>query len=163
MAQKYYKRVFAKPQTYRGKTFRSTLERDFAMFLDGQIINYKGATYYHRPLKWEYETLEFELIPQEVWVDKTEKDNTVKKIQRNKKHTLQRTIYTPDFYLPEHDLLVEVKGRQFDDELFHLRLRLFKHKFPDKKIWIVRHHQDFANLSEVLKNLKLGEEANGNE
>lgn len=157
MTQQYYRRIYAKPQTYKGIEFRSTLERDFAMFLDGHLLTYKGAKYYHKPIKWEYEAHEFELIPQEIWVDKTEKDNSVKTIQRNKKHTLQRTIYTPDFYLPEYNLLIEVKGRQFDDELFHLRLRLFKHKFPNNKIWIVRHHQDFANIDEVLKNITLGE------
>lgn len=154
--QKYYKRVYAKPQEYKGITFRSTLEKDFAMFLDGYFIRYKGANYYHTPLNWEYENKVFELIPQEVWVDKTEKDNAVKKILRNKKHILQRTIYTPDFYLPDYNLLVEVKGKQFDDDLFHLRLRLFKHKYPNFAIWVVRHHEDFNKIDEVLSNLFLG-------
>lgn len=154
--QKYYKRVYAKPQEYKGITFRSTLEKDFAMFLDGYFIRYKGSNYYHKPLNWEYENKVFELLPQEVWVDKTEKDNAVKKILRNKKHTLQRTIYTPDFYLPDYNLLVEVKGKQFDDDLFHLRLRLFKHKYPNFAIWVVRHHEDFNKIDEVLSNLFLG-------
>ena len=87
---------------------------------------------------------------------KLEKDTKVKKILRNKKHTLQRTIYTPDFYLPQYKLYVEVKGKQFDDELFHLRLRLFKHKYPNVAIWIVRHHADFSKLNEILSNVCLG-------
>lgn len=153
---KYYKRVFAKPQEYKGITFRSKLERDFAIFLDGKIVNYKGAIYYHQPVKWEYETKEFELIPQEEWVDKTEKDKTLKKLKRNKKHTLQRVIYSPDFYLPDYDLIIETKGVQFDDALFHLRLRLFKHKYPNEKIWVVRHHDEFLKLDEVLEAINLG-------
>lgn len=151
----YYKRVFAKKQEYKGITFNSTLERDFAMFLDGQILRYKGVNYYHEPVKWEYETKVFELIPQEEWVDRTERDKTVKTIMRNKKHTLQRIIYTPDFYLPDYDLLVETKGYQFDDELFSLRFRLFKHKYPNAKIWKVTSHTEFDKLDEVLKNLRI--------
>lgn len=151
----YYKRTFAKKEIYKGITFDSKMEAHFAQFLDGKIVNYKGVNYYHKPVKWEYESHEFELIPQENWVDKTEIDTTVKTINRNKKHTLQRVIYTPDFYLPEYDLIVETKGLQFDDGLFHLRLRLFKHKYPNAKIWVVRHHSDFAKLDEVLRNINL--------
>lgn len=152
---KYYKRVFAKPQEYKGIQFRSTLEKDFAMFLDGTPIHYKGVWYYTKPIKWEYETKEFELLPQETWIDKTERDKTVKTILRNKKHTLQRIIYTPDFYLPDYDLLVECKGFQFDDELFSLRFRLFKHKYPDKAIWKVTSHTEFQNIDEVLKAIQI--------
>lgn len=153
--EKYYRRVFANKAEYKNITFNSTMEKDFAMFLDGKMIYYKGANYYHNPVKWEYESKEFELIPQEEWVDKTERDTTVKRIQRNKKHTLQRVIYTPDFYLPDYNLIVEVKGKQFDDGLFALRLRLFKHKYPDAKIWVVRHHSEFQDLDKVLENIKL--------
>ena len=67
--------------------FNSTLERDFAFFLDGGLLRYKGVNYYHKPIKWEYESKEFELIPQEDWFDRTEKDKTLKRILRNKKHT----------------------------------------------------------------------------
>lgn len=151
----YYKRTFAKPAEYKGITFRSTLEKDFAMFLDGQIIRYKGANYYHKPIKWEYESKEFELIPQETWVDKTERDTSVKKIKRNKKHTLQRVIYTPDFFLPEYNLIIETKGFQFDDGLFRLRLRLFKHYYPDCKIWIVTSHTQFQDLDKVLEAISI--------
>lgn len=156
--EKYYKRVYAKPQVYKGITFKSTMERDFAMFLDGGFFVYKGVKYWHEPVKWKYESKEFELIPQEVWVDKTEKDKTLKKLKRNKKHTLNKVVYTPDFYLPDYDLLVETKGKMFDDGLFHLRLRLFKHKYPNAKIWIVRSHTDFTKIDEVLKNIKLEEQ-----
>lgn len=152
---KYYKRVFAQPQEYKGITFKSTMERDFAMFLDGKLLRYKGVNYYHKPIKWEYETKEFELIPQEIWFDKTEIDKSLKKLKRNKKHILNRVIYTPDFYLPDYNLLIETKGKAFDDALFHLRLRLFKHKFPDMKIWIIRSHTEFDKIDEVIKNINL--------
>lgn len=152
---KYYRRVFAKPQEYKGIMFRSTLEKDFAMFLDGNIVRYKGANYYHSPVRWEYESKEFELIPQEDWVDKTERDTSVKTIIRNKKHTLQRVVYTPDFIMPDYNLIVEVKGMQFDDGLFHLRLRLFKHMYPNCAIWVVRHHEDFQKLDEILYNISI--------
>lgn len=153
----YYKRVFAKPQEYKGITFRSTMERDFAMFLDGKIVRYKGANYYHEPVRWEYESQVFELIPQEQWADRTERDTTVKTIMRNKKHTLENVEYTPDFYLTDYDLHIEIKGLQFDDALFHLRLRLFKNKNPRKAIWVVRHHEEFMKLDEVIKNINLEE------
>lgn len=157
MEEKYYKRIFAKKQEYKGITFNSTMERDFAMFLDGKLLRYKGVNYYHKPIKWEYESKEFELIPQEDWFDRTEKDKTLKKLLRNKKHTLQRVIYTPDLYLPDYDLLVETKGAQFDDGLFRLRLRLFKHKYPNAKIWVVRSHTEFDKIDEVLSNLEIVE------
>lgn len=156
MAHQYYKRVFAEKQQYNGITFNSTLERDFALFLDGQIVRYKGTNYYHTPIRWEYETHEFELLPQEEWTDQTEKDTTVKTIARNKKHTLQRVIYTPDFYLPDYDLFIETKGFQFDDPLFHLRLRLFKHCYPTTKIAIIRHHADFDKIDTILENINIG-------
>lgn len=155
--EKYYKRVFAKPQEYKGITFRSTLEKDFAMFLDGYIIRYKGANYYHKPIKWEYESKEFQLLPQKEWWDRTEKDKTLKRLIRNKKHTLQRVIYTPDFFLPEHKLIVEVKGKQFDDDTFRLRLRLFKHCYPTCAIWVVRSHTQFQEIDEVLEAVKIME------
>ena len=153
--QQYYKRAYAKPAEYKGITFRSTLEKDFAMFLDGKVVRYKSVNYYHEPVKWEYESKEFELVPQEQWVDKTEMDTTVKTIKRNRKHTLQRVVYNPDFYLPDYNLLIETKGVQFDDALFHLRLRLFKHRYPDAKIWVVRHHSEFENLDKVLQAIAL--------
>ena len=153
--EKYYKRTFAKKCEYKGQQFDSKMEMDFAMFLDGQFITYKGENIWHKPIKWEREVEPFELIPQEIWVDRTERDKSVKRIVRNKKHMLQRVIYTPDFYLPDYDLLVETKGFQFNDGLFRLRLRLFKHIYPSAKIWIVRSQHEFMNINEVLKNVMI--------
>lgn len=151
--QKYYKRTFAKPQEYKGITFRSTMERDFAMFLDGQVVRYKGVNYWHKPIRWEYETKEFELLPQKKWVNRTEKDESVKTIIRNKKHTLQRVIYTPDFYLPDYNLYIEIKGVQFFDDLFRLRFRMFRHFYPQEAIAIIQHHDEFLNLDNIIKNI----------
>lgn len=155
--QQYYKRTFAIPVEYKGITFRSKLERDFALYLDGELISHKNERYLRPPIKWEYEAHEFELAPQEKWVDKTEIDTTVKKIKRNKKHTLQRVIYTPDFYLPDLNLYVECKGFQFDDALFALRFRWFKRVYPNVAIWKVTSHADFPKLDEVIGALKIGE------
>lgn len=152
-----YTRIFANKVTYKNIEFKSKMEADFAQFLDGQVIRYKGVNYWHEPVRWSYESQEFELIPQEEWIDRTERDPIPKTIVRNKKHILQRVIYTCDFWLPDYNLLVELKGKQFDDGLFHLRLRLFKHKYPDAKIWVVRHHDEFQKLDEVLRNIKIGE------
>lgn len=152
-----YKRTFANKEVYNNITFNSKLEADFAKYLDGVLVKYKGKEYQHSPIKWVYEEKIFELIPQENWVDRTEKDKTLKKMLRNKKHSLQKVIYTPDFYLPDYNLYIETKGFQFDDALFHLRLRLFKHKYPTESIWIVRHHDEFSLIDEVLENLKIGE------
>lgn len=150
--EKYYKRIYAREATFKGTTFRSTMEADFAKFLSGVAFWYKGATYYHEAVRWEYEAHEFELIPQEEWRDPTERDTSVKRLVRNKKHTLPRVIYTPDFYLPDFDLFVEVKGFNFYNDLFKLRLRLFRHCYPDKKLWIVRHHEEFGALDKVVEN-----------
>ena len=157
MKQQYYKRVFANKVIYKGIEFNSKMEADFAMFLDGVAFKYKNMGFYHKPIKWEYETKQFTLIEQENWVDKTEKDNSVKRIRRNKKHTLQQVIYTPDFYLPDYDLLIEIKGVQFDDGLFAMRLRLFRHKYPKKALAIIRHHEEFYKLDEILENIKINE------
>lgn len=158
MTEKTYKRVFAKEVEYRGIKFRSKLEADFAMYLDGVWFRYKGESFKRVPIRWEYESKEFLLIKQENWVDKTEFDKSVKKIKRNKKHTLQKVIYTPDFYLPDFNLHIETKGFQFNDGLFKMRFRLFKHKYPDEAIWLVTSHSDFKKLDEVLEALRISEE-----
>lgn len=151
----YYKRTFAKKQEYNGVIFKSGFEKDFAMFLDGKIVRNKGVNYYHEPIKWTYEEKKFELIPQEKWVDKTELDKGLKRLVRHKQHTLNKVVYTPDFYLPEYDLLIETKGFQFDNEAFRLRLRLFKHQYPHCAIWVIRHHEDFDKIDDVIKSLNI--------
>jgi hypothetical protein len=63
------------------------------------------------------------------------------------KTVVQQNIeYTPDFYLPEYDLYIEVKG--YADELFKLRWKLFKYK--GYKGFIVYSLDDFKNLINSL-------------
>ena len=155
--ERFYKRVFAREATFNGTTFRSKMECDFAKFLSGVPFEYKGGRYWHEVVCWEYEEREFELLPQEGWVDRTERDKGLKRKVRNKKHTLQRVIYTPDFYLPDYDLYVEVKGVAYFNDLFKLRLRLFRHFYPKEKLWIVQHHEEFFKIDEVIKNIQIME------
>lgn len=64
----------------------------------------------------------------------------------------QRTIsYTPDFYLPDYDVYVEVKG--FADGIFKLRWKLFKLK--GHAGFIVYSVDDFKNLIKELRKNKL--------
>ena len=129
---KYYKRVFAKPCKFKDIKFRSKMERDFAKYLERNHI------------EWEYEKYKFELLEHEPYFDKTE----------GKKHTLRGVFYTPDFYLPQYNLIVEIKGTWFDKRLFNLKLRLFKHKYPDKSICVINSREEFANIKEIIANLQ---------
>ena len=73
-----------------------------------------------------------------------------KKEKRNKreiKNKIQHSIgYTPDFYLPNWDLYIEVKG--FADEVFKLRWKLFKLKGYDG--FIVYSLDEFKQLYKQL-------------
>lgn len=152
---KFYKRTFAKKSEYKGIVFDSKMEMDFAKYLDGMLISYKGIQIRHGPIKWE-RSKSFELIPRETWIDRTERDCSVKTL-RNKKRVLPKVVYTPDFYLPEYNLYVETKGYQFDDSVFRLRLRVFKHFYPNVNICIITSHSEFNKIDKIIENLKIGE------
>lgn len=126
----YYKRVFAKPCKYKGIVFRSHLERDFAKYMAKNKI------------EWEYEKHKFELLPREEYFDNTE----------NKKHILRSVVFIPDFYLPQYNLIVEIKGEPYDTRLFRLKLRLFKSKFADRDIVVVKSRNEFEKLKQILNN-----------
>lgn len=69
-------------------------------------------------------------------------DGTIKKV-------VQRKIgYTPDFYLPDYDLYIEVKG--YADDLFKMRWKLFKLK--GYKGYIVYSLAECKNLIQILIN-----------
>lgn len=36
-------------------------------------------------------------------------------------------------------------------------MEIYLNKYPDAKIWVVRHHDEFQKLDEVLNNIKIGE------
>lgn len=60
----------------------------------------------------------------------------------------QRNIkYTPDYYLPEYDTYIEVKG--YADELFKLRWKLFKLK--GYKGYLVYDLKDFIAVLKLLE------------
>ncbi len=60
--------------------------------------------------------------------------------------TQQNIEYTPDYYLPDYDTYIEVKG--YADELFKLRWKLFKLK--GYKGFIVYSLEEFKNLINEL-------------
>lgn len=128
----YYKRVFAKPCRYKKIIFRSHLERDFAVYLDKNKI------------KWQYEKNKFELLSKEQYFDETD----------GKMHTLRNVLFIPDFYLPEYNLIVEIKGYPYNDRLFHLKLRLFKHLYKNRKICVINGREEFEKIKDILKLLK---------
>ena len=86
----YYKRIFAKPSEYKGVVFRSHLEKDFAIWLDKNLI------------EWEYEKHRYELLPREEYIDPID----------NKKHIMRSITILPDFYLPEYNIAIECQGKQ---------------------------------------------------
>jgi hypothetical protein len=70
-----------------------------------------------------------------------------KNTKRVIKNVLQRPIgYTPDFYLPDFDLYVEVKG--WADDVFKLRWKLFK--LQGYKGFVVYSLDEFKQLYKQL-------------
>ncbi len=87
-------------------------------------------------------TEEFEMPRQ------TKKAKEEKRNKREIKDVVQKPIgYTPDFYLPEFDLYIEVKG--FADDVFKLRWKLFKLKGYNG--FIVYSLEEFKQLYKALK------------
>ena len=63
-------------------------------------------------------------------------------------NTKQRNIkYTPDYYLPDYDVYIEVKG--YADDLFKLRWKLFKLK--GYKGYLVYDLKDFIAVLKLLE------------
>jgi len=78
----------------------------------------------------------------------TSKAKEENRIRREIKDVVQRPIrYTPDFYLSEFDLYVEVKG--FAEDVFKLRWKLFKLKGYDG--FIVYSLDEFKQLYKQLQ------------
>ena len=69
---------------------------------------------------------------------------TQKEIKEIKQHNIE---YTPDFYLPDYGIYIEVKG--YADELFKLRWKLFKLK--GYKGFIVYSLDEFKELLKLLE------------
>ena len=122
-----------------GIHFDSHPEWEVWAYLKGLNIKYD-----YQPSVDLFETIdtqEFE-IPRQTKKAKKEKNN-----QRTIKDVSQRPIgFTPDFYLPDYDLYIEVKG--WADEVFKLRWKLFKLK--GYKGFIVYSLDEFKQLYKQL-------------
>ena len=78
----------------------------------------------------------------------TKKAKKEKRNNKEIKDIIQKSInYTPDFYLPDFDIYIEVKG--FADEVFKLRWKLFKLK--GYKGFIVYSLNEFKQLYKQLQ------------
>jgi len=71
--------------------------------------------------------------------------NKIKWLYESKTFNLGDTTYTPDFYLPEFNLYVEVKGWWRDDA--KKKFKIFKRKYKDIKIKILNY--------KLLKNMEV--------
>jgi hypothetical protein len=69
---------------------------------------------------------------------------TIPKIIKSKQRPIR---YTPDYYLPEYDTYIEVKG--FADELFRMRWKLFK--LAGYTGYLVYSLEDFIAVLKLLK------------
>jgi hypothetical protein len=66
-----------------------------------------------------------------------------------KDYKQQPIRYTPDYYLPDYDLYIEVKG--YEDELFKMRWKLFK--LNGYKGLVVYSLEDFIAVIKLLKQI----------
>ncbi len=83
----------------------------------------------------------------------TKKAKKEKRNKRTIKTTVQKPIkYTPDYYLSEFDVYIEVKG--YADELFKMRWKLFKIAGYDG--YVVYSLEEFKELYEQLKEIHYG-------
>lgn len=97
---------------------------------------------------WKYLTEEGINFVYEPSVDLFDSIKTTEFKDGNIKTITQRKIgYKPDFFLPDYDCYLEVKG--YADELFKLRWKLFKLK--DYKGYIVFSLEEAVELLDLLK------------
>jgi hypothetical protein len=88
------------------------------------------ATYYDSMLEWEahmyFKELKMKIDekPKLVLFDGIETTEFKKSIIKKTKQ--QSITFTPDYYIPEYDVYIEIKG--YADPLFKLRWKLFKLK-----------------------------------
>lgn len=127
-----------------GKYFDSYPEWEVWNYLTNNNIKYKEKITLN--LFPSTKTLEFQQPRQ------TKKAKTEGRDGREIKQIVQQSIsYTPDYYLPEFDTYIEVKG--FADELFKMRWKLFKLK--GYKGFVVYSLEEFKDLYNKLKSNQL--------
>lgn len=107
----------AKPHEYKGINYRSKLEARWAEWLDEQSI------------KFEYEKKKF-ILPKDFFESFEFRDREL--------------WYCPDFYLPEYDLWLEVKG-YMDDLSLEKITRFASHRFLPNQLFV-----GFSEVGKVL-------------
>jgi predicted RNA-binding Zn-ribbon protein involved in translation (DUF1610 family) len=91
----------------------------------GKVTHGKGIYYKSSYMRSSYE------ITYAKWLDK----QNIKWFYESKTFDLGNTTYTPDFYLPESDTYIEIKGWWRDDA--KKKFKLFKKLFPKIKIEVL--------------------------
>jgi len=135
-------------KTWRKKHPRA---KAFDSYTEWEVWDYlkkSGINFTEQP-----EILLFDGITTEEFV-KPRQTKKAKKEGRNKreiKESKQQSIkYTPDYYLPEFDVYIEVKG--YADDVFKLRWKLFKLK--GYAGFVVYSLNEFKDLYKQLKEKK---------
>jgi hypothetical protein len=137
--------------------------------LKSWIKNNPGKRYFDSKLEWEvWEYLKdsgisfktqitlklFDSVNTEEF-QKPRQTAKARKEKRNKREiksiSQQEIHYTPDYYLPEFDVYIEIKG--YADEVFKLRWKLFKLK--GYKGYIVYSLEEFKLLYKELTRRKI--------
>lgn len=140
---RYKGRVVVKKVDSNGKRIQGKL-KDW-------IKNHPGEVYFDSMPEyevWKYlKTIKMNAVSQPQ-LDLFDSLKTKEYINNEIKNVTQRKIgYTPDYYLPDYDIYIEVKG--YADDLFKLRWKLFKLK--GYKGYIVYSLEECKSLIKVLK------------
>lgn len=90
-----------------------------------KVNNYKGSYYKEIWMRSSWE------VAIAYWLDLS----GIKWLYESKTFDLGNTTYTPDFYLPEFDCYIEIKGYWRDDA--KNKFKLFKKRYPNIKIQIL--------------------------
>jgi hypothetical protein len=94
--------------------------------------------------EYEKELMLFDSVYVTEFVPGNKKKGTGAKITKTKQRPIR---YTPDYYLPEYDTYIEVKG--WADELFKMRWKLFK--LAGYTGYLVYSLEDFVDVLKLLK------------
>jgi hypothetical protein len=123
------------------------------------IKNHPGEIYFDSAPEWEVwdylrthdinhetkkELLLFGAVDTTEFVPADNKKGKIAKINKIKQRPIR---YTPDYYLPDYDTYIEVKG--WADELFKMRWKLFKLK--GYKGYLVYSLEDFIAVLKLLE------------
>jgi len=110
---------------YRSKRCPSCAHKGKLSSLFGKITHGKGSYYKNIWMRSGYE------VAYAKWLDKQD----IKWCYESKTFDLGNTTYTPDFYLPETNTYIEIKGWWRDDA--KKKFKLFKKQYPRIKIVVL--------------------------